>query len=412
MFIKMNITSLKVDLFSIIAVLMNCIFINIYTYEYKVNEINLIFNASIIAYVLCMISLACYYMKYCLSKSTISILWFICIIYGIGFLPAYTVLITGGQKYLVFNLSSSLLLLAMMTEWIMFMIISVLGITSAFIIYLITDTHHSLDFCHPDKQAYFIYYIIFYTFIVISLSMKNKEKTQEKNMDFMKVFGSAIAHEVNAPLSSMSMMSDVLKVIIDGMGVKKKGSNYILTVSEMDYEMLTNVISNRLKTGANDAMQIIEMLLTALREKYTDKKVVAKISHIVNEAINLASHLDIDGTRIDLKLNTDFTITGNVKLLKHVVYNLIKNSFKHGGENIKVLIEIEPYTVIVSDNGVGISKGKIEHIFNAFFTDGNGHGIGLAFAKFVLDDMNASISCESEVGQFTRFKIKFNSFLI
>ena len=121
-------------------------------------------------------------------------------------------------------------------------------------------------------------------------------------------------------------------------------------------------------------------------------------------------NLDLSGKKINLKIDTEFEIIGSVKLLKHVIYNLIKNSFKHGGENVEVLIEIKPYEVIVSDNGVGIQKEKIEHIFNAFFTDGNGTGIGLAFAKFVLDDMNATIGCESEVGQCTRFKIKFNSF--
>jgi two-component system CAI-1 autoinducer sensor kinase/phosphatase CqsS len=410
MFKTFNLSSLKLDLFSIIAVLMNCIFINIYAYEYQMTEIDLILNASIIAYIFCMISLAMYFMERFISKETISILWLICVIYGIGFLPSYTALITGGKKYLVLNFSSSLLLLAMMTDWMIFMIVSVLGITSAFIIYFITNIDHRIDLLHPEKQTYFIYYIVSYTFIGISLSMRNKEKVQEKKLDFMKVFGSAIAHEVNAPLSSMSMMADVLELIINGMQVKKKGHNYILIMNEMDYEMLTTVIKERLKRAANDAIQIVEMLLAALREKYTDKKAVAKMSFIVQEAIYLASHLDLSGKKINLKIDKEFEITGSVKLLKHVIYNLIKNSFKHGGDDVEVLIEIKPYEVIVSDNGIGIHKEKIEHIFNAFFTNGNGSGIGLAFAKFVLDDMNASIGCESEVGQFTRFKIKFNSF--
>ena len=265
-----NLSSLKLDLFSIIAVLMNCIFINIYAYEYQITEMDLILNASIIAYVLCMISLALYYMQRFISKETISILWLICVLYGIGFLPSYTALITGGKKYLVLNFSSSLLLLAMMTDWIIFMMISALGITSAFIIYLIINIDHTIDLFHPEEQTYFIYYILSYTFIVISLSMRNKEKVQEKKLDFMKVFGSAIAHEVNAPLASMSMMADVLELIINGMQVKKKGHNYILTMNTMDYEMLTAVIKERLKRATNDAIQIVEMLLAALREKYTD----------------------------------------------------------------------------------------------------------------------------------------------
>lgn len=405
-----NIISLKLDLFSIIAVLMNCIAINIYAYEFKIDELNIIFNAAIISYVLSIVSFVAYYMQHVFTKKTVSILWLISVIYGMVLLPTYTVLITSGKKYLVFNLSSSLLLLAMMTEWIMFMIVSIIGIILAILIYSITHIHHEFDFCHPDKQVYFIYYIILYTFIVISLSMKHKERIQEKKMDFMKVFGSAIAHEVNAPLASMKMMADVLELIMDEIKVEKKSHHYIMTINEMDYEMLTTIVKNNLKTVANDAIQIVEMLLAALREKYTDKTVIAKMSIIVQDAIELASHFDKNGTRINMIVDNDFTIKGNVKLLKHVIYNLIKNSFKHGGDDVSVLIEIKYDEVIVSDNGVGIPKDKIHYLFNTFFTNGNGNGIGLAFVKFVLDDINASINCESELGKFTRFKIKFNSF--
>jgi len=405
---QFNLLSLKIDLFSIIAVLVNCIAINIYAYEFKIDEVNIIFNAAIISYVLSLVSLFAYYMQHIFNKKTVAVLWLVSVIYGIGFLPAYIVLITSGKKYLIFNLSSSLLLLAMMTEWLMFMMISIIGMTSAFIMYNITHSNE-ISFFQSDKQIYFIYYIILYTFITMSLSMKNKERIQEKRMDFMKVFGSAIAHEVNAPLSSMKMMSDVLELIIDGAEVKKKSKHYIMVVNEMDYEMLTTIKTN-LKNVSNDAIQIVEMLLAALREKYTDKTATGKMSVIVEAAIELASHLNINGKRISLKIDNDFVIKGNVKLLKHVIYNLIKNSFKHGGDNVSVLIEIKHDEVIVSDNGVGIPKDEINYLFNAFFTNGNGNGIGLAFAKFVLDDINANINCESELGKFTRFNIKFNSF--
>jgi two-component system CAI-1 autoinducer sensor kinase/phosphatase CqsS len=127
----------------------------------------------------------------------------------------------------------------------------------------------------------------------------------------------------------------------------------------------------------------------------------------VKDAILLASHLDPNNDKILLRINSDFEIIGNVKLVKHVIYNLIKNSFKHGGGDIEILIEVENYKLTVTDNGVGISNDKIDKIFSAFFTDGHGTGIGLAFAKFVLDDMNANISCESTIGKFTRFAIKF-----
>ena len=406
---KFDLLSLKIDLFSIVAVLINCAFINLYAYEYKIKEANIILNGSIIAYVLCMSSIACYYMRNFISPNGIAILWLVCLIYGLGFFPAYTVFITGGKKYLLLNLSSSLLLLAMMTDWLIFMIVSIIGLSSAFIIFFLTNVNQNINYLHPAKKTYFIYYIMSYTFIGLSLFMRKKEKSNETKMDFMKVFGSAIAHEVNAPLSSMRMMADALDTIINSMTVKKQEAQYLLTLDEIDYEMLTSVIQEGFKRSANDAIQIVEMLLAVIREKYTDQKAVANISSIVKEAISFASHLDLRANSIELKIENDFKISGNIKLLKHVIYNLIKNSFKHGGENVQILIEIKLHKIVVLDNGVGISKDKIDKIFNAFFTDGNGSGIGLAFAKFVLYDMNATISCKSEVGKFTRFEINFNT---
>ena len=401
-------SSLRLDIFSVFAVLINCIFINIYSYEYKIEEAELILNGSILVYCICIACIVLNFFSPVVQKRHLLFLWLICLTFGLVWLPTYTACITGGKKYLVLNLSSSLLVLAMMSDWVVFMFASTSGILTAFITFIFTKNNYDFSFLHQSKKTYFFYYIVSYTFIALSLFMRRKEKVQEKRMDFMKVFGSAIAHEVNAPLSSMKMMAEVLDSIVGSMEVKKQKANYILKLSEMDYTMLTDVIRDGMKKSANDAIQIVEMLLAAIRDKYTNHNSLRKVSHIVSDAISLASHLDPNNNRISLKIEEDFQVLCNVKLLKHVIYNLIKNSFKHGGEDVEVLIEIYNREIIVSDNGVGISKDKLNKIFSAFFTDGHGTGIGLAFAKFVLDDMNASISCESVVNKYTRFKIKFN----
>ena len=94
--------------------------------------------------------------------------------------------------------------------------------------------------------------------------------------------------------------------------------------------------------------------------------------------------------------------------MKHVIYNLIKNAFKHGGSNVNVSITVSNYQIVVSDNGIGIKEEILNTIFDTFTTNGNGSGIGLAFCKFVLDEINAKISCQSEVGKYTSFIIDFD----
>ena len=173
--------------------------------------------------------------------------------------------------------------------------------------------------------------------------------------------------------------------------------------------MLVNTINDGLKKSSHDAAQIVEMLLSTVRDKYTNNKILCSVADIAKEAVKLALPLDTNGNKIFLNIQEDFEIVCSRQLMKHVIYNLIKNALKHGGPDVNVSINIGNNQVIVHDNGVGIPNEKIKQIFGVFMTDGNGHGIGLAFCKFVLDEVSATIKCESEVGKYSKFIINFIS---
>ena len=66
--------------------------------------------------------------------------------------------------------------------------------------------------------------------------------------------------------------------------------------------------------------------------------------------------------------------------------------------------------VKISDTGKGIPQDQIGKIFDAFFTTkgpGEGTGLGLSIAYRILQDHNATISVDSEVGKGTTFRIAF-----
>ncbi|HJN05974.1 MAG TPA: ATP-binding protein, partial [Bacteroidales bacterium] len=63
----------------------------------------------------------------------------------------------------------------------------------------------------------------------------------------------------------------------------------------------------------------------------------------------------------------------------------------------------------INDNGLGISKKIISKIFNPFFTtksEKKGTGLGLSISYGIISEMEGTIEVESEVGKFTRVKIK------
>ena len=66
--------------------------------------------------------------------------------------------------------------------------------------------------------------------------------------------------------------------------------------------------------------------------------------------------------------------------------------------------------LVVTDNGIGISKKDIPKIFDPFFTTkdvGSGTGLGLAVSFGILKRHNATISVDSKPGHGATFVVSF-----
>lgn len=67
--------------------------------------------------------------------------------------------------------------------------------------------------------------------------------------------------------------------------------------------------------------------------------------------------------------------------------------------------------IVIKDEGPGIAKGDIKHIFERFYkgknSSENSIGIGLALAKSIIEKQNGYISCYSKLKEGTVFEIKY-----
>lgn len=112
--------------------------------------------------------------------------------------------------------------------------------------------------------------------------------------------------------------------------------------------------------------------------------------------------------RVILKPGNDFRFIGSKHFFKHVIFNLIKNTFKYAGEDATIEIWLEGNKLYFKDNGIGIALEKLPHIFEKFHTTScTGTGIGLAFCKMVMENLGGEISCKSELGKYTEFILVF-----
>ena len=103
--------------------------------------------------------------------------------------------------------------------------------------------------------------------------------------------------------------------------------------------------------------------------------------------------------------------------LDKIIYNLLSNASKYTGENGKVALTVttnrnyDHVIIRVSDNGIGIPKEKMRHLFSRFY-DGDyrssktfGTGLGLSLTRDLVYLHGGTIRCDSTEGQGTVFTI-------
>lgn len=100
--------------------------------------------------------------------------------------------------------------------------------------------------------------------------------------------------------------------------------------------------------------------------------------------------------------------------LRGVFYNLVDNALKYGGKMLAINISTYEQQARVSiwDNGEGIPSIYHESIFEKFFRvpkgnkhDVKGHGLGLSYARYVLQAHRGMITLSSSPGEGTVFVV-------
>ena len=94
----------------------------------------------------------------------------------------------------------------------------------------------------------------------------------------------------------------------------------------------------------------------------------------------------------------------------------IDNAFKYTEKEDYIKISLnekdEKISIKIEDNGLGIKKEEIPHLFDRFFRSENvrnkdidGSGIGLSIAKVISDSLKYKLKVDSEYGKWTMFEI-------
>lgn len=135
---------------------------------------------------------------------------------------------------------------------------------------------------------------------------------------------------------------------------------------------------------------------------------------LLDEAINMLDP-GLKKTHATCRFNNQISgrciVPGNRDALQGAVMNLATNSLKHGGDGIKLVLELKQTStrslrLSIIDNGPGIPQEIKDKIFDPFFTtSSSGTGLGLAVVQSVVLDHNGKITMQTCEGEGTSFHL-------
>lgn len=227
-----------------------------------------------------------------------------------------------------------------------------------------------------------------------------KTQNEQLNTDKLYLADSLadISHQLKTPLTSMMVMSDLLK---DEKNEDKR--NEFLSIIEVQLDKMKWLITNLLKISKLDAGTT-----EFKHEKFN-------ISPVLEKSLKpFYVTCDIREIEIDNEIN-DFEFVGDDSWTGEAIENIIKNCIEHTENNGKLRFFSERTNVynslFIQDNGCGISKEDLPHIFERFYHGKNSSsesvGIGLALAKTVLEKEKGDIIVNSELGKGSIFELRF-----
>ena len=225
-----------------------------------------------------------------------------------------------------------------------------------------------------------------------------RQVIQAEKLATLGQLAAGVVHELNNPLTSISVYGDYLVRLFERGGEKS------------DLEKATKIVE-----GAGRIQKLTRDLMSYARPSGEYEWVF--LNDVVRQALVFCEHIVRRGEgEVTLALGEELPRVHAIRAQLHqVLINLITNAI-HAlpplGGKVAIGTEIvdggRAVQVRVSDTGAGIGALERAHVFEPFFTtkkDGKGTGLGLSIVKNIVEGHGGQVRFESELGMGTTFFI-------
>ena len=210
-----------------------------------------------------------------------------------------------------------------------------------------------------------------------------------------------VSHDLKTPLTMIKAYSEMIRDL-SGDNKEKREEHLKVIIDETD--RLTRLVNDMM-----DLSKIESGIISINKEKINFTEMASSLI----DRIKL-SNIDTEHT-IEYIIPKDLYVLADKTKIEQVLYNLIINAIKHSGEGekkilIKATATQKRVKVEVIDNGVGISKEDLEHIWDRYYKASDsftrqvqGSGLGLSIVKNILIKHSSDFGVESELGNGSNF---------
>lgn len=224
-------------------------------------------------------------------------------------------------------------------------------------------------------------------------------KYSKKN-DNLKLLSYSTTHDLKSPIANMQMIMELIDT-----------SKITDEETLVSIELMGAVIEN-LKNTLGEYQKKIE------EEDDDENSKCVEFEHVINNVkVIIGSLMNDSLAEIETNFDSCSGIIFNQEYLESIFLNLLTNSIKYAKQGIPPRIKIYSSLiegvkhVIYEDNGIGFDMEKVRNkvfgLHQKFSTLDDSSGIGLYLVYHHLSNFGGTISLESELGEGSRFTIRF-----
>lgn len=253
--------------------------------------------------------------------------------------------------------------------------------------------------------------------------IRQQQLLQTDKLATLGIMVSGVAHEINNPNNYILLNGKIIARLWQDVQpwleqrFKEEGDFNLAGMPYSKAKQKIGLLIDGITDGARRIEEIVSTFKDFARQDSGDLNQEVDLNQVIDTALIILNTMIKKATdRLQVQKAASLpAVRGNAQQLEQVLVNLITNACQALPDKSRVLQigsslsdDGKEVVVRVYDEGIGITKENLKHIFDPFFTskrDAGGTGLGLSIAYRIMENHGGRLEIESKSEQFTEARM-------